>query len=466
MDIRKTIMWMLLVFWTGAAMAAGASDKSAATVAASHQDTAIKRYWFSVDAASELKSAFAKRQVQLTGALTMPAEGKTLQIDGVGSSGIGSHFVIEQKAGQFHVYVERRRPQHPKTPLPYITQEVVFDTASPEVSPVGTFSYPAQGGPFPAVVLVAGTGAHNRDGNISLHKTLLVLADHLTRQGFAVLRYDKRGVGLTGGAAHPASTTEDYAADALAAVRFLKMQPQVNSQQVGVLGHSEGGLIAAMLAAQAPTEVSFIVMLAAPGLKGVELKSAQDAAARRADAMPEHLVLANQQQERQLYDIAASSLSEHQALAAMQAATAALPQKTKTLLDIPPQGIPDWAYQTLLTPWFRRFLQLDPAEYLTRVQCPVLVLQGGKDVQVPATANLQRISEALGNVAVQNGISVQDGNNKVKVLLLPELNHLLQQAKTGGVHEYLLLEQTIAPLALDHISSWLQQLTKTSPTTN
>lgn len=149
--------------------------------------------------------------------------------------------------------------------------------------------------------------------------------------------------------------------------------------------------------------------------------------------MPEHLVLANQQQERQLYDIAASSLSEHQALAAMQAATAALPQKTKTLLDIPPQGIPDWAYQTLLTPWFRRFLQLDPTEYLTRVQCPVLVLQGGKDVQVPATANLQRISEALGNVAVQNGISVQDGNHKVKVLLLPELNHLLQQAKTGGV---------------------------------
>lgn len=144
----------------------------------------------------------------------------------------------------------------------------MFDTASPEVSPEGTFSYPAQGGPFPAVVLVAGTGAHNRDGNISLHKTLLVLADHLTRQGFAVLRYDKRGVGLTGGAAYPASTTEDYAADALAAVRFLKMQPQVNSQQVGVLGHSEGGLIAAMLAAQAPAEVSFIVMLAAPGQKG------------------------------------------------------------------------------------------------------------------------------------------------------------------------------------------------------
>ncbi|MCT6699805.1 alpha/beta hydrolase family protein [Rheinheimera sp. 4Y26] len=482
MKIRNTIMWMLLVvFWADAAVAAKSNDKTAATVAARLQDTTIKRYWFSVGSAAELKSAFARRQVQLTGPLTLPAEGQTMQLDGVGPSGIGSHFVIEQKAGQFHLYAERRRPQHPVAPLPYLTQDVVFDTANPEVSPVGTFSYPSQGGPFPAVVLVAGTGAHNRDGNVSLHKTLLVLADHLTRQGFAVLRYDKRGVGLTGGAAHPASTTEDYAADALGAVRFLKMQPQVKSDQIGVLGHSEGGLIAAMAAAQAPAEVNFIVLLAAPGLKGLELKTGQDAAARRADGMPEHLVLANQQQERQLYEIAASSLSHQEAITAMQAATAALPQATKTLLDIPPEGIPDWAYESLLTPWFRRFLQLDPAHYLSQVQCPVLVLQGAKDVQVPATENLQRIREALGKaagsktagakavdatVAGEKTAIAQGGNPQVKVLLLPELNHLLQQARTGAVHEYLLIEQTIAPVALGHISSWMQQLTKARPATN
>ena len=179
---------------------------------------------------------------------------------------------------------------------------------------------------------------------------MLVLAEHLTRQGFAVLRYDKRGVGLTGGALHPGSTTDDYAADALAEVRFLQQQPNVDPARVGIVGHSEGGIIATMVAAQAPDDVRFIVMLAGTGLPGIEVKSLQDAATRRADGMPEPLVLQNQSQERGLFEIAAGTLGHQDALVAMASATNALPAKDKVTLEISPEGIPAAAFEGLLSP--------------------------------------------------------------------------------------------------------------------
>lgn len=405
----------------------------------------IKRYWLSADTLDAVQAELQQRNIQLSAPLRMPSQNHSLSFEGLGPSGYNSRFLVEQVGTKWHLYVLRNRPQLPVAPFPYIAQEVIFDTTHPEVSPVGTLTYPEQGGPFPAVVLVAGTGAHQRDGNISLHKSMLVLADHLTRQGFAVLRYDKRGVGLTGGAAHPLSTTEDYAADALAALRFLKIQPQVNARKVGIVGHSEGGIIAAMVAAQAPGEVAFVTLLATPGLPGIQLKSVQDAAARRADGMPEALVVANQRQERELFEIAASSLAKDQAMAAMVAATKALPEPTKTLLQIPTDGFPGEAFESLLTPWFRQFLQLDPAAYLQKVQCPVLVLNGDYDLQVPATENTPALVKSLAK------------NQQAKLVLLPGHNHLLQQAKTGREYEYLLIEHTMEPAALQQVSEWMQQ---------
>lgn len=441
------IILLLVVGSSSAFIAKAQNEKRLETDALSMQATqSIKRYWFTADSTTAVLTEFKRRNIQLLAPLKLPVANQSLKITGVGVSGYNSHFLVEHVGGKLHVYVLRHRPQHPVAPFPYIVQEVVFDTPNPEVSPLGTLTYPTHGGPFPAVVLVAGTGAHDRDSNISLHKSMLVLADHLTRQGFAVLRYDKRGVGLTGGGAHPISTTDDYAADALAALRFLKIQPQVNGAQVGLAGHSEGGIIAAMVAAQAQAEVAYIALLATPGLPGVQLKSLQDAAARRADGMPEELVLANQEQERELFDIAASQLQRDQAIAAMVKATNALPKQTKTMLDIPPEGIPGEAFEGLLTPWFRRFLQLDPATYLQQVRCPVLALIGEKDLQVPATKNMAALVTALA------------GNHQAKLLLLPELNHLLQQAKTGRVHEYLLIEKTLEPTALHQISGWMQQI--------
>lgn len=447
MRLKHIGIILLLVGGCSTFVAEAQNEKQRETSALSmHATHSIKRYWFTADSTTAVLNEFKQRNIQLLAPLKLPVANQTLQITGVGASGYNSHFLVEHVGSQWHVYVLRHRPQQPVAPFPYLVQEVVFDTPNPEVSPVGTLTYPVHGGPFPAVVLVAGTGAHDRDSNISLHKSMLVLADHLTQQGFAVLRYDKRGVGLTGGAAHPNSTTDDYAADALAALRFLKIQPQVNATKVGLVGHSEGGVIAAMVAAQAPSEVAYIAMLVAPGLPGIQLKSLQDASARRADGMPEELVQANQLQERELFEIAASTLPRDQAIAAMVKATNALPAQTKTMLDIPPEGIPGEAFEGLLTPWFRRFLQLDPAKYLHKVRCPVLALLAEKDLQVPATENMAALVTGLAD------------NHQAKLLLLPELNHLLQQAKTGRPHEYLLIENTLEPTALRQISGWMQQI--------
>ncbi len=422
--------------------------EAAAPEPAPEYSNSIKRYMFSMDAFAAMEAEFVKRNVVFTIAPKEPAAGQTTWTTGTGPSGYPTPYAIDHVGGRFHVYAERRRPQLPIAPLPYVAQEVVFDTPNPGVSPVGTLTYPKSGGAFPAVVLVAGTGPHDRDTGMSLHKTLLVLADHLTRQGFAVLRYDKRGVGLTGGELHPGSTTDEYAADALAAVRFLQLQPNIDPGQIGILGHSEGGIIAAMVAAEAPKDVRFIVMLGGTGLPGIEVKSLQDAAARRADGMPEPLVLLNQTQERDLFEIAAGKLGRQDAIAAMHAATNALPAQVKTTLEIPPEGLPTEAFEALLSPWFRRFLSLDPRAYLEKVSCPVLALVGEKDLKVPPAENLREIERALKRGA----------NPAAVVRQLPDINHNLQTARTGKASEYFLIEETVAPSVLALVTSWMKDV--------
>lgn len=409
----------------------------------------IQQFLFSAETAAGVEAEFARMGVVLTDALAAPAEGQTTWVTGTGPSGFPAPYKVDSTEGRFHVYADRRRPQHPAAPLPYEAQEVIFDTPDPAVSPVGTLTYPKSGGSFPAVVLVAGTGAHDRDAGMSLHKTLLVLADHLTRQGFAVLRYDKRGVGLTGGERHPGPTTDDYAADALAAVRFLKMQPNIDPRRIGIAGHSEGGIIAAMVAAEAPEDVGFIVMLAGTGLPGLENQSMQGAAFARADGVPEPLILLNQKLERGQLKIATSKLERQEALEAMRMATVVLSAEDKAKLEIPPEGLPVEAFESLLSPWFRRFLALDPRSYLEKVKCPVLAIVGEKDLQVPPGENLQGIKRALESGA----------NPHATVRQLPGINHNLQTARTGKLSEYFLIEETVAPSVLELMSTWVKDVT-------
>jgi pimeloyl-ACP methyl ester carboxylesterase len=408
------------------------------------EGNSIKRFLFTAETFEAVQAELAKRGFVIANVPAAPAIGGTTRAEGISRERLQTQFAIDRVAGRFHVYIQYRRPQHPFGSMPYLSQDVVFNTPDQGVSPIGTLTYPKSGGPFPAVVLVAGTGPHTRDAGMSLHKTLLVLADYLTRQGFAVLRYDKRGVSLTGGKLHPLSTTDEYASDALAAVRFLKMQPNVNPTQVGVIGHSEGGIIAAMVAAQAPQDVSFAVMLAGTGLPGIDLKILQDTAARRADGVPEDLILLNQNLDRKLYEIALSKRTKSEAIAAMHSVIAGLSDESKNALEIPANGLPDEIFEEMLSPWFRRFLELDPRPYLQKVTCPVLALVGDKDLQVPPKENLHEIELALNNSGPQT-----------MVRQLPNLNHNFQNAKTGRTSEYLAIEETFSPSALALISDWI-----------
>ncbi|MDC8773533.1 alpha/beta hydrolase family protein [Roseateles albus] len=435
--------WICALFLSLAALAPVAAREAAKDRQPSPDS--IKRYVFTAESFAAVQRELEKRELVATEPFLAPTSDQSTVVTLKGHNGFPIPHLVDNVRGQFHVYGLFRRPQHPVGLAPYQVQQVVFNTKSPQVSPVGTLTIPRGKGPFAAVVLLAGSGAHTRDAGMSLHKTLWVLADHLTRMGIVVLRYDKRGVGLTGGQAHPHSTINDYADDALGAVRFLAQQRSVDPTKIGLIGHSEGGTVAALVAGTAPTEVRFVAMMAGMGLSGIHLKSLQDAVERRAEGMPDELVVANQKQEFELFEIAASPRDHGQALAAMQTATKALPDDVKKLLEIPPEGPPDEAFDGLLTPWFRHFIGIDTSAILERVRVPLLAMIGEKDMQVPAKENLTAIRQAL----------ARSGNRQATVLELPGLNHNFQTAKSGRAFEYLLIEETVAPSAMQTLTRWV-----------
>jgi len=436
-----TIGSVLAAFWAGA-LAGVAAGQNPALAFEVHS---IKRFMFDCAAVADIRAQFDKRGLLIVTEPVAPKSGEAAGFIGSTGNGIRNTYVIENTGGKLHVYIELRRPQYPIPPLPYSEQEVVFDNPQAGVSLVGTFSYPKTGGAFPAIVLIAGSGAHTRDELVSLHKIFLVLADHLARRGFAVLRYDKRGVGLSGGQADPDSTTDDYASDVRAAVRFLAIQPNVDPRKIGLVGHSEGGIIAPMVAADTP-EIAFIVMLAGTGLPGLEIRMHQENALGRASGRDEKAVLANDRLNKSIYPMIIATKDNAAAIRKIRSAEKeVLTAEERKLLEYPDQGFPDEAYRGLLTPWFRRFLELDPRPYLARVRCPVLALNGGKDVQVLADENQDEIKKALAG----------GGNAGTVVKKLPGINHMFQTAPTGMPNEYRNIVETFAPSALETISSWI-----------
>jgi pimeloyl-ACP methyl ester carboxylesterase len=334
------------------------------------------------------------------------------------------------------------RPQTPVKPYPYDEAEVTFDDALAHVRLAGTLTLPRGRGPFPAVVLVSGSGPNTRDEPILGHRIFLVLADHLTRAGVAVLRYDKRGVGAsTGDYAH--ATTADFADDATAALAYLRARGEIDPKRVGLIGHSEGGLIVPMVADRAPAP-AFIVMMAGPGVDGARILSAQGRLISRAMGMDESKVAA----EGALRDQAIATVrAERDPAKAAVKLRALLTASAKTL------GMSDAevdAYIAQLnTDWFRYFFAYDPAPALRAVRCPVLAIAGSKDLQVPPEDNLAAIRAALA------------GNPDAQVVELPGLNHLFQTAKTGGLAEYGQIEETLAPAAMDVVTRWILARTRT-----
>jgi len=327
------------------------------------------------------------------------------------------------------------RPQEPKAPFPYRSEEVAIANPAGRAVLAGTMTLPEGKGPFPAVVLISGSGAQNRDEEIFGHKPFLVLADHLTRHGIAVLRYDDRGVGKSTGA-FAGATSEDFAGDAWAAWQLLSARPEIDAARIGLLGHSEGGLIAPMLAAAHP-EIAFIVLAGGPGVTGEQVLLKQAELIARGMGAPEAVVAANAALQKQAFAI----LREETSMARIAERLAAIPAGSK-------EASAALVKQTA-TPWMRFFVLHDPAPVLAGVRCPVLAIGAELDLQAVPDQNLPAIEAALR----------QGGNRDATVARLPGLNHLLQPAKTGLPAEYAQIEVTVAPAALDTSTTWIQKRT-------
>ncbi|NOZ60546.1 MAG: alpha/beta fold hydrolase [Calditrichaeota bacterium] len=341
---------------------------------------------------------------------------------------------------------EVARPQEPKKPYPYNEIEVNFENKSAGIKLAGTLTEPKTNGPFPAVVLITGSGAQDRNETIFNHKPFLVIADYLTRRGIAVLRYDDRGVGGSGGKLSQ-STSEDLAGDVLAAIDFLKSRKEIDTQKIGLIGHSEGGIIAPMVAAKSK-DVAFIVLLAGTGVSGEEILVIQAAAMLKAAGISDELIEKNRVRQKKLFSIIKANPDDSLALAKMkefmQKSLAEFTDQEKALIGLSEKKL-DMQLKPLLSRWFRFFLTYDPKQALRKVTCPVLALNGEKDLQVPPDANLPEIEKALQKA----------GNTDVTIKKLPGLNHLFQPAQTGLVQEYGKIETTFSPEVLKIIGDWI-----------
>ncbi len=345
---------------------------------------------------------------------------------------------------------EVRRPQLPRPPFPYASEEVAYDSRAAGVRIAGTITMPPGDGPFPAVLLITGSGPQDRDETLLGHKPFLVLADDLTRRGIVVLRVDDRGVAASTGD-QAGATSADFAEDVLAGVDFLKGRRGVDPGRIGLIGHSEGGLIAPMVAARS-TDVGFLVLMAGPGTPGDRVLAAQLALILKASGADEATIRRSADSQARLMGIVKENEDPKVAVEKLRAAgvelAAALPEaERKALAASDPNGS---QVARLATPWFRYFLAYDPRPTLANVRCPVLAINGEKDLQVPPGENLTAIEQAL-----RSG-----GNARVTVRELAGLNHLFQPSATGAPSEYGQIEETFAPVALKVIGEWIVGLPK------
>jgi pimeloyl-ACP methyl ester carboxylesterase len=339
-----------------------------------------------------------------------------------------------------------KRPQDPVRPLPYDEVEVRFPNDEAGITLAGTLTVPRTTGPHPAALLISGSGPQDRNEEVYGHRPFLVIADDLTRRGIAVLRVDDRGVGGSRGT-REAATSEDYAADALAAVGFLKSRQEIDPRRIGLIGHSEGGLVAPMTAARA-REIAFIVLLAAPGLTGADIAVLQARTMLRAAGAPESAIETQTRIQTAMLKVLSETTDEatirtrgREILRAelVRAGDLEATQLPAVERQLEPQ------IRRALTPWSRFFMIYDPRPALSRLRCPVLAMNGTTDAQVPAAENLSAIESAL-----RTG-----GNPAVTIVSLPNLNHLFQTSTTGALSEYAKIEETFAPIALETMGRWI-----------
>lgn len=341
------------------------------------------------------------------------------------------------------------RPQTPKPPFPYSEREVVYNNPNDGATLAGTLTIPYGDGPHPAVLLITGSGTQDRDETIFDHKPFWVIADHLTRSGIAVLRVDDRGIGGSSGVRDDV-TTLIFAEDVAAGLDFLNNQSEIDHQNIGLIGHSEGGLIAPIVASQRE-DVAFVVMLAGTGVNGYEVLLRQNENIYRAAGFSETQIQELLRLYADIMDPSIQSDDEYERAKRLTTYQLELNQAELSAEEM------EVAIQQLITvknlPWMHTFLTLEPSDYLSKVTVPVLALNGTLDLQVAYDQNLPAIEEALQNA----------GNTNYKAMALEHLNHLFQKAETGMVAEYGTIEETIDPEVLKLMSDWLLEQINAKP---
>ncbi|MBI5217785.1 MAG: alpha/beta fold hydrolase [Bacteroidia bacterium] len=333
------------------------------------------------------------------------------------------------------------RPQEPKEPFPYDIQEVTFDNKKDNVTLAGTLTIPKTDKPCAAVILITGSGRQNRDEEILGHKPFWIIADYLSRNGIAVLRYDDRGTAKSTGN-FAVCTTEDFARDAKVALDFLKTDSMIDIHKIGLIGHSEGGIIAPMVAKDA----AFIIMLAGTAFTGEEILMLQSALISKAENVSEEDIRKNSFISKTMYSIVKKNRDNKKAVARMKEFMDGMYKK----MTADEKDRYSWAtiqsgMMQLTSPWFRFFLAYNPGKALKKVKCPLLALNGEKDLQVPSKENLKAIEDV-----------VKKGKCKdYTVKEFPGLNHLFQHCTTGSPTEYSKIEETFSPEVLEYIKQWI-----------
>ena len=343
------------------------------------------------------------------------------------------------------------RPQEPKKPYPYYSEDITFENKKDNITLAGTLSLPKKEGKFPVVLLISGSGPQNRDEELLGHKPFLVLSDYLTRNGIAVLRFDDRGTALSEGN-FKSATSLDFASDVEAGIQYLKTRKEINKNKIGLIGHSEGGLIAPMVASKS-NDVDFIVLLAGTGVTGEEILLLQQELIGRVSGISEKDLMQSKNTNKGAFEIVKKSNSQEVLIKELTLYFEKIIKETPEAEK--PKEVKEEEYVKMMVdelsnPWMQFFIKYNPAVSLEKVKCPVLAINGEKDLQVPAKINLEAIKNAL-----------DKGKNKnATVMELPNLNHLFQECKTGSPEEYATIEETFSPKALEVVKNWIQNQVK------
>nr|WP_295922656.1 alpha/beta hydrolase [uncultured Dyadobacter sp.] len=347
--------------------------------------------------------------------------------------------------------LENQHPQEPSKPYPYYSEDIAFTNSKTGDLLAGTLTLPGKVGMYPAVVLITGSGPQNRDEEVSGgHKPFLVLADHLTKQGIAVLRFDDRGVGKSTGDFATASSM-DFADDVESAVEYLKTRKEIQRSKIGLIGHSEGGTIAPIVASRSK-DIDFITLLAAPGIRGDSIMLIQIGLIAKTLGLSESEIALAKTISREAYEIVRNTENDNERNAKLATlAENAFQSFPKKLMppNITKEQFVSQQVAAVTTPWWIFFLRHNPASSLAKVTCPVLALNGERDMQVTPKENLTAIGNSLKNV-----------NKRVTTKELPGLNHFFQECEECSPQEYAKLKQTFSPTALMEISTWILEITR------